>query len=359
MALTRKKKIVFALVAMSISFAGVVVLLLGADLLLHHRAEKSAGLNRYGYRGPVVSRKQPGELRVVMLGGSTVFGYGVAWNESIPFYLEAKLRERHGPSVSVVNLGFNNQGAFAFVPDLEDFDYLDYDVIVLYEGYNDLPGDEGVNRAVYRRDSAIYRVTGYFPILPLYLDEKVKMLRYGNDLNVAYDADRAREHGKTPQVVFEPGLAQRTSAAALDAISSVTKALDGQLEQTGTTPPAAIRESESQLGCTHPYVTYCESIAAAVRYGLSHGKSVVVGSQPMAAGEGRAHELHTKQHATLEAMIGRVFGSEPRVSYADFSGLLDLTSTDVTFDGMHLKPEANAAVAAGLVDHVLTVAPKS
>ena len=84
-----------------------------------------------------------------MLGGSTVFGYGVAWNESIPAQLEPRLQARLGRPVTVVNLGFNNEGAYAFVPNLEDFAYLDYDVIVLYEGYNDLPGDEGVNRSVY------------------------------------------------------------------------------------------------------------------------------------------------------------------------------------------------------------------
>lgn len=73
-----------------------------------------------------------------MLGGSTVFGYGVSWNESIPALLEARLREKPGGRpVSVVNLGYNNEGAYAFVPNLEDFSYLDYDVIVLYEGYND------------------------------------------------------------------------------------------------------------------------------------------------------------------------------------------------------------------------------
>lgn len=356
MALTRKKKVVFALIAMTLSFAGVILLLLAADLVVHYRAERSAGLNRYGYRGPVVPRKAPGELRVVMLGGSTVFGYGVAWNESVTAYLEAKLRERLKRPVRAVNLGFNNEGAFAWVPNLEDFAYLDYDVIVLYEGYNDLPGDEGVNRAVYRRDSAVYRVTGYFPILPLYLDEKVKMLRYGSDLNVAYEADRREKNGKS-QVVFHPGLAQRTSAAALEAISSMTKALDGQLEHTGVVPPS-MKESESRLGCTSPYVTYCESVNAAVRYGLSRGKGVVVGSQPRAIGEARAHELHHRQQEMLGAMIARQFGSEPAVSWADLSQLVDLHDTDVTFDGMHLKPQANAAVAAALVDHVLKVAPK-
>ncbi len=354
MPLTRRKKIVFALITVTISMAGMLVLLLAADLILHQRAERSAGLNRYGYRGPVVGAKQPGELRVVMLGGSTVFGYGVAWNESIPVYLEARLKERLGRPVRVVNLGFNNEGAYAFVPNLEDFDYLDYDVVVLYEGYNDLPGDEGVNRSVYRRDSAVYRLTGYYPILPLYLDEKAKMLRYGNDLNAAY-ADSRRKSTEPSTVVFKPGLAQRTSAAALDAVASMTKALDGQLEKTGFTPPPAMQEHESQLGCTFPYVTYCESVAAAVRYGLSHGKGVVVGSQPRSPGE-RSKELHTRQQEMLGPMVARAFGGEPRVVWADFSQLLDLTDVDVTFDGMHLKPDANAAIASALVEPVVAAA---
>ena len=159
MTLTRRKKIVFALITMSLAFIVMAGLLLAADLVLHHRAQRSAGLNRYGYRGPVIGRKQPGELRVVMLGGSTVFGYGVAWNESIPAYLETALEARLQRPVTVVNLGFNNEGAYAFRPNLEDFAYLDYDVAVLYEGYNDLPGDEGPNRSVYRRD-LVRRVSG-------------------------------------------------------------------------------------------------------------------------------------------------------------------------------------------------------
>ena len=148
---------------MSLSIVGVLVLAAGRRSVLHHRAERSAGLNRYGYRGPVVGRKQPGELRVVMLGGSTVFGYGVAWNESIAAQLEPRLEQRLGRTVTVVNLGFNNEGAYAFLPNLEDFAYLDYDVIVLYEGYNDLAGDEQVNRPVYRRDSAVYRAHRVLP----------------------------------------------------------------------------------------------------------------------------------------------------------------------------------------------------
>ncbi len=347
--LTRRKKTVFALVAMSLSLVAGLFMLLLADLVLHARAERSAGLNRYGYRGPVVSRKQAGELRVVMLGGSTVFGYGVAWNESIAAQLEPLLKERLGRPLRVVNLGFNNEGAFAFVPNLEDFEYLEADAVVLYEGYNDLPGDEGVNRSVYRRDSAVYRLVGYFPILPLYLEEKAKMVRYGNDLDAAYVSQRLEAEGRA---VFRPNLAQRTSAGALEAIAAMTKALDGQLEKTGVVPPPATAASESTLGCTFPYVTYCESVAAAVRFGLERGKAVVVASQPRLPGKTR--DVHARQQSMLGAMVARNFAADHRVAWADFSTLLDLQSVEVTFDAMHLKPQANAIVAAALVEPVLT-----
>ena len=354
MALSRRKKIVFALVAMTVSFAGMVLMLLVADLILHWRAEKSAGLNRYGYRGPVVGRKQPGELRVVTLGGSTVFGYGVAWEESIAPQLEARLREKLNRPVTVVNLGFNNEGAHAFVPNLEDFAYLDYDVIVLYEGYNDLPGDEGVNRSVYRRDSAIYRITGYYPILPLYLDEKAKMLRYGSDLNAAYESARLKMEGKGPTTVFRPNLAQRTSAGALEAVSAMSKALEAQLAKVSNADTAAIVK-DSTLGCTHPWLNYCASVAAAVRYGFDHGDAVVVALQPRLAGD-KVPDVHTRQQAMLSAMMTQTFGGDRRVVFADLSDLVDLRSTDVTFDAMHLKPAANITVASALVEPVIRAA---
>lgn len=347
MALSRRKKIVFALVAMTLSFVLGLLALLGADLVVHRRAEKSAGLNRYGYRGPVVGRKQAGELRVVMLGGSTVFGYGVSWNESVPANLEAKLRERLNQPVSVVNLGYNNEGAYSFLPTLEDFAYLDYDAIVLYEGYNDLPGDGGVNRSVYRRDSAVYRLTGYFPILPLYLDEKAKMLRYGGNLNLAYEAERGDVDGRT---VFRPNLAQRTSAGALETVKKMTEALDSQLARVSEAPKTTLA-TESKFGCDAPWINYCDSVARAVQYGLAHGDAVIVGSQPRLPG--KTHDVHTRQQQMLAGMMQRNFSGNPRVAWADLSQTINLEDPNQTFDAMHLSPGANATVAGALVAPVV------
>src|SRR5215207_10163840 len=107
MTLTRRKKIMFSLTAIALSAALAMVLLFVADLVLHHRAERSAGLNRWGYRGPVVSKKRAGEVRAAMLGGSTAFGYGVMWNESIPSLLEQNLRHRSPEQRwSIVNLAY-------------------------------------------------------------------------------------------------------------------------------------------------------------------------------------------------------------------------------------------------------------
>ena len=355
MTLSRKKYLSFAAIAVAMSVVGILLVLLVADLVLHRRAERSAGLNRYGYRGPVVGRKQPGELRVVMLGGSTVFGYGVSWNESIPAVLEARLREQSGGRpISVVNLGFNNEGAYAFVPNLEDFSYLDYDVVVLYEGYNDLMGDEGVNSGVFRHDSAIYRLTGYYPILPIYLQEKAMALRSGNDITAAY-IDLRRKPDDPSAVVFKPGLATRTSAAAIDAIGAMTQALDGRFERTRTMPATA--ERESTLGCAFPDVTYCESVAAAIRFSLSRGLGVVVGSQPRLPGR-RSPEFHERQQKVLASMIARVFGGEKRVAFADLSHALDLTNPEFTFDGMHLNPPGNRIIAGALAPYVEAVAAK-
>lgn len=349
MALSRGKKILFALVAMTLSFAGMVLTLLAADLVLHWRAERSAGLNRYGYRGHVLGRKQPGELRVAMLGGSTVFGYGVAWQESIPAYLEAELRRRLQRPVSVVNLGYNNEGAYAFLANLQDFEYLDYDIVVLYEGYNDLSGDAGPNRFVFRRNSLIFRYTGYLPILPLYLEEKAMTLRHGGDTNAAYEAAGNASASRT---VFRPGLAQRTSAGALATVAAMARALDGQLASAPAQPTTV---ADSKLRCVDPWISYCESVAAAVRYGIERHRPVVVASQPRLVGP-LSRDKHASQQAAVASMIARTFGTDRRVAWVDLSTRIDLADPNVTFDAMHLNPQANAVVAAALVEPVIAAA---
>ena len=106
-----KKRLAFALIAMTLAVGAVFVALLAADLYLHRRAEKFAAVNQWGCRGPTLGRKRPREARIVVLGGSTAFGYGVTAANAFPAELESQLRPlaRAGAFVAVVNLGMKNQ----------------------------------------------------------------------------------------------------------------------------------------------------------------------------------------------------------------------------------------------------------
>lgn len=347
MAITRRKFIVFAAVTATLAVLLPLMAALAADLYLHSRAEKSAGLNRWGYRGPVVGKKRKGELRVVVLGGSTVFGYGVRWDESIPALLEQKLNAHAGDvPARVVNLGFNNEGVHAFRPTLQDFDYLDYDVVCLYEGYNDLNGDSHANRALYRHDSAVFRLTGYYPILPLVLDEKALLLRYGS-LGAAYAAG-----GTSGKTVFRPNLADRTSATVLEAADAVSTSVGRQLDRLSPkTPVAAI----SPAGCAVPWTHYCDSIFVAGQYALERGRSVAIVAQPhFEPTDGP--QRHLEQQRALADMVRRKFAGESHVGYVDLQGAVNLKDAEFTFDGMHLTAKGNALIAQELVEPVRRLA---
>ena len=323
---------------------GTVVLALGAllaaDLYAHHRVERSVGVNRQGFRGPVAGRKQPGEVRIVMLGGSTVFGFDVEWDDTIPAALERRLRE-HDPKIRVINLGFIAEGSFAFVPTLESYAYLDYDIVCLYEGYNDSLGDAEPNRYLGRHSSPIFRATGYFPVLPLVLLEKAGTLRHGS-VAAAYQPGRS-----APATVFRPNVANRAAAVAMETTAAVTQSISRQFERFSD---ANVSRPHTGPGCAPPWQEYCSNVAAAVRFALARQASVIMVSQPRLRDD-RA-ERHASQQRALAGMLARDFAGEPRLRHVDASDAADLSSQAVTFDGLHLNRDGNMQVAARLVEPV-------
>jgi hypothetical protein len=310
------------------------------DIYLHTRFQRTGGVNVWGYRGPIASRKPSGEKRVVVLGGSSAFGYGVSWSEAIPARLETKLREV-GERASVVNLAYNNEGAYSFKFTLDDYRYLDYDLALLYEGYNDLMGDPSApNMSVFRHESPLFRVTGYLPILPLVFREKAaSVLRHG-DINQWYDELRS---GK--KVVFDASLADRAKAGALNATAAVGDAIQRQLGRMSPEPPPSIR-SPNASGCKYPWAEYCQSILAAVEFGLRHDKRFLVVTQPYLVGKsGVRHE--DQQQAMVDALQRR-FGADRRVAYFNAGTVVDLTDPALSFDRMHLTALGNERVASAL-----------
>jgi hypothetical protein len=341
--LSRRKKIVFALLAFFLVFLVSVAALLAFDVYLHHRVQYAAGVNVWGYRGDPAGRKKPGQTRVVVLGGSTAFGYGLPWNESWPYYLEQKINARRPGQtpVSVVNLGIPADTARTFVTTLSDYAYLDYDIACFYEGYNDLgqagPGfknltNPGVAHYLeWRYQSPIFRWTGYFPIFPLVLNEKAMAMRYGGNLNAAYGAEK---------VVFRPNIATRATATALETAS----ALGMKMERTFAPKPLLSGASDGNCG---RWAQYCGAIADAVQKTISQGKRAVVITQPYLA------EIHIEQQTAMADMLARRFAGDPRVRYVNLGRAIDIHDTSLVYDGLHLVAHGNEMLADALTPTLL------
>ena len=123
--MTRRRFAAFAATSVVLAILVTVGVVLAGDIYLHWKYTDLVGLNVWGYRGPAVGRKQPNEWRLAVLGGSTAFGYGVHWRESIPAYLQDRLNTfAAAPSrlVSVVNLAYNGEGAYSFTFTQRDYD---------------------------------------------------------------------------------------------------------------------------------------------------------------------------------------------------------------------------------------------
>jgi GDSL-like Lipase/Acylhydrolase family len=346
---TRRKKLIFAIAAATIAVIVTTAGLLIVDIFLHGRYERSAGYNVWGYRGPRVGAKQPGELRIAMLGGSTAYGYGVSWDEAIPAQLERELTTA-GKRISVVNLGYNNEGAYSLRFTIEDYLWLKYDLAILYEGYNDVQlTPPEVNRQVFRRDSPVFRLTGYLPIFPIIFKEKAASLLSGGATGAAYDASQ--------KTVFRPGLAARGAAGMLSTLSGVSDAIGHQANEVA--PPAHMdAPARGASGCEHPWTLYCESMAAAIEFARSHGIAVLVVGQPELANTLSGRARHDHQQQQLAAMIARQFANDARVQYVSMRGVVDTADPSKSFDRMHLNADGNRLVAERLAVVVREFAPR-
>jgi lysophospholipase L1-like esterase len=339
--LTRRRKVVLAGVLMTLSLAFSVGVIVLVDVYLHTRTERSAGFNVWGYRGPARESKGPSEHRVVAVGGSTTLGYGVRWEDAYPAKLEAALAKM-GARVSVVNLGYNGVGVHGFRGALEDYLALEYDAAILYEGYNDL--GPAPNRFDGRRESPIYRLIGYYPVLPLYLREKAMSIRAGGDLNAAYNNT----------VVFKPDSTSRSAASALEEAARIGDALARQLDRFAQSPSTQLPDAEdvlSRLGCPPEWSFHCAEVHDAVQFALQHDKKVLVVTQPY------LRDQHRAQQAALEGMIEREFNGNASVLYVNLGDAIDLSDPALQIDGMHLSPAGNSVIADRLVEPVLALMP--
>lgn len=72
----------------------------------HYGYDELIKLNSLGWRGPEVIPKSPGEYRILALGGTQVYGLGIADTELLTSVLEDRLNQDHGArSYRVINSG--------------------------------------------------------------------------------------------------------------------------------------------------------------------------------------------------------------------------------------------------------------
>ena len=275
------------------------------DQHLHRKFDNIATVNEAGYRGRLVGPKMPGERRIFLLGGSTALGYGVYPDQTIPAYLEQVLNAQAGAAArySVVNLGFNNTGAAAFVPDLQSYSSLEPDVVILYTGTGDLK----VNPFLGRHDSVVFRLTGYYPIVPLVITEKAKLIRY-------------HSWGRWSQykTVYRAGKATQSA-----------------------------QRNSSQPSLTQPdWIHYCGEVKKAIGFALAQRRQVIVVAEPYVSA------LHVDQQKALRKMVETEFRAEQGVTYLDFGLVLSGADEGFTTDGAHLSAEGNRLIAEKLAPYI-------
>lgn len=316
------------------------------DIHLHSKFERGVLYNVWGYRGPTLGAKARDEYRVAVLGGSAAFGFGVRYEESMPALLE-HLVHLEQPPVRVANLAYNGQGAYAFVPTLEDYAYLRPDLAVLYESYNDLlSGPTRPTRAVFRRESPVVRLAGYLPLFSIVAREKASVLLYGDTRGVyAYT-----QHAHT---VFTPGLAKKAGAGLLQSAAAISESVERQFDRVVSQPPeATVRSSASKGGCDGEWSAYCELVYDAIRWARDHHVQVLVATPPHLLGE-RLRAAYIEQQREVAEMIRRDFGNDPDVRYVNLGDAVDLADPALSFDRMHLTLEGNQRIASALAGPVL------
>jgi hypothetical protein len=290
------RRLLLVSASLGLCAAGVV----GLEAFAAHRVRETAW-NVRGYRGRLLRNKVPHEVRVFAIGGSTTYGYTVGRDETYPAQLETLMNARlaSNPSVSVANLGHLSDSSVCYEATYRDYRYLDADIIILYEGYNDVSAPvRRTERDCYQQGSLIFRWTGFFPLTPIFLREHWYKLRYGT-ITRGYEIAR------------EAALAARAMAPARPPI------------------PA--------------YENYERNVLSFVQSRLNEGKGVVFASQPYLG-----NPAHLEQQTRIRAALAP-FMSHPRFRYRDFLYLFGGRWDTAWFNElMWLNPRGNEILAEKL-----------
>lgn len=324
------KNIVLSCLISSIIFIFLVTLLLSIDLYCHKKFLNSAGLNLKGYRGKVVGKKSNDEIRIAMIGGSTVLGYGVKYYQALPPRLESELQKycdscgHNNKKITVLNLAYNNEGAYAYYYNLNDFFYLDYDFVIDYSGYNDI----GIgNKTVYRHSNPIFRIFGYMPILPLLASEKIMIIQSNGHLEDAYWGRKT---------VFKLGTKDKIKIAALDNFLKAYNNLEKPLNNLRKMRNLDFDVEELKKD---KWAWYKHFMRKTIYFCLEKNKKIIIITAPYLA------DAHRDQQNSLRNMIFQLYKDNKDVLYLNLGEAISLENEELCSDGVHLTPKGCQVMA--------------
>ena len=262
-----------------------------------HQRDQLYGVNQWGYRGETRASKEPGEIRVALIGGSSAFERDLSYGWTLAGQLDIELRNAGAPTrrvYSVVNLSEPQAGADSYVDTLRDYAFLEPDVVCIFDGYDEL--ERLPSHARHR--SFVFRATGYLPTLP------------------------ARMLGR-------PGwLSDQDGGVA-------------ELLREG-------RGSRADVSCAGASAVYCAAMAATARFALRHHHTVIVVSPPSVSSR------HAAQQRSLAVTLDQEFGRELPFRYLDLGASIDLSNRVHSPDGLHRTNIGNHVIGQKIASAILT-----
>lgn len=136
--------------------------------------------NSLGFRGEDITIEKPeGVFRIVCLGASTTYGDGVAsYLDAYPYQLQQYLHEQGFTRVEVINAGVPGYTTWELLINFE-FRVLDLDpdLVIVYEGVNDVATRMVWPPSAYRGDNSGSRILDIRPAHPIPLLEYSSLAR--------------------------------------------------------------------------------------------------------------------------------------------------------------------------------------
>ena len=280
-------------------------------------------VNNDGVRATPGTDCRPGAYTVFVLGGSTVWGYGVPDWATIPAYLAQELRARRGAPVCVVNLGelgFNStQDLIELIRQLQAGHVPD--LVIFYQGINDVWTAAQAGK----------------PGLHFYLEEIAGRL----------EGDAGPSSGTN--WLARSNMFRFAAQHALRRDPPAGARLPGYMAKRWIAPDSLSAQVERLYLQNY---TMVDALARA--YGFTYGMfwqpNLLVGKKPLGSEELAFQRRESEQGEDWMALMNRAYArvaeDAPRRPHLHFMGnVFDADSTVLYSDWAHLNPVGNQRVA--------------